>query len=120
MKGNNPLLTPMILSILRIMDTGDLSSLIVCTDTDFHIAMEMIKVFVQRASFVLFHNCSRPSPCKRSIQKWHFINPCRNNSTEQDIWKLPSLWKFLKVQPTNKLQGLLSQTFLSEMLKIIT
>lgn len=61
----------MILTILRIMDTGDLSSLIVCADTDFHIALEMIKVLVQHASFV-FSQLPKVEPVQTSNPKMAF------------------------------------------------
>jgi len=42
----------MILTALRIMDNGELRSPLVCSDTDFGIAMEMVKVLVQHAAHV--------------------------------------------------------------------
>jgi hypothetical protein len=42
----------MILTMLRIMDTGDINQTIVCTDTDFQTAMEIVKVLIQHAAFV--------------------------------------------------------------------
>jgi len=45
----------MILTTLRIMDTGNISGTIVCSDTDFQIAMEILKVLLQHATFVFRH-----------------------------------------------------------------
>ena len=42
----------MILTVLRIMDSGNINNTIVCSDTDFQIAMEIVKVLLQHASFV--------------------------------------------------------------------
>ncbi|MDR1757001.1 MAG: DUF3987 domain-containing protein [Culturomica sp.] len=42
----------MILTILRIMDTGDISETITCTDTDFQIAMEITKTLQQHAAYI--------------------------------------------------------------------
>lgn len=42
----------MVLSILRIMDNGNIYTTIVCSDNDFHIAMEILKVLLQHSAFV--------------------------------------------------------------------
>lgn len=42
----------MILTILRIMDTGGINNTIVCSDTDFKIAMEIVKILLQHAAFI--------------------------------------------------------------------
>ncbi|MCE5331491.1 MAG: DUF3987 domain-containing protein [Bacteroidales bacterium] len=42
----------MILTVLRIMDDGNISNTIVSNDTDFYIAMEMVKVLIQHSAFV--------------------------------------------------------------------
>ena len=42
----------MILTILRIMDTGSINTAIICSDTDFQIAMEIVKVLLQHAAYV--------------------------------------------------------------------
>jgi len=36
---------------LRIIDTGKVSSVLVCTDTDFNTEMEMVKVIVLHAAY---------------------------------------------------------------------
>jgi len=42
----------MVLTTLRIMENGDINTLLVCSDTDFQIAMEMVKVLLQHAAYV--------------------------------------------------------------------
>lgn len=42
----------LVISALRIMQTGDFSATLVCTDTDFNTAMEIVKVLVQHAAKV--------------------------------------------------------------------
>ena len=42
----------MVLTTLRIMDTRNINNTIVCSDTDFQIAMEILKVLLQHAAFV--------------------------------------------------------------------
>jgi hypothetical protein len=52
----------MVLTVLRIMENGDLScgegggrGALVCSDTDFQTAMEIVKVLIQHAAFVFRH-----------------------------------------------------------------
>jgi hypothetical protein len=42
----------LMLTILRIMDNGNINNTIVCSDIDFQIAMEILKVLLQHAAFV--------------------------------------------------------------------
>ena len=42
----------MIMTALRIMDTGEVSSVLVCSDTDFVTVMEIVKVLVLHAAHV--------------------------------------------------------------------
>ena len=42
----------MVLTTLRIMEDGNINAMLVCSDTDFHIAMEMVKVLLQHAAYV--------------------------------------------------------------------
>jgi len=61
----------MILTALRIMDNGKLRSPLVCSDTDFTIAMEMVKVLVQHAAHV-FQQLPTDTTAK--------VQPNQNNS----------------------------------------
>jgi hypothetical protein len=42
----------MVLTVLRIMDTSCFSHGLVCSDDDFHIVMEMVKVLLQHSAYV--------------------------------------------------------------------
>ena len=42
----------MIMTAFRIIDTGEVSSVLVCSDTDFNTVMEIVKVLVLHAAHV--------------------------------------------------------------------
>lgn len=42
----------MIMTALRIIDTGEVSSVLVCNDSDFNTVMEMVKVLVLHAAYI--------------------------------------------------------------------
>jgi hypothetical protein len=42
----------MILTMLRLIETNKFVSILICTDTDFNTALEMVKILVQHAAFV--------------------------------------------------------------------
>ena len=64
----------MILTALRIMDNGELRSPLVCSDTDFNIAMEIVKVLVQHAAHV-FQQLPTDTVAKvQPNQKQQFLN----------------------------------------------
>lgn len=64
----------MILTALRIMDNGELRSPLVCSDTDFNIAMEIVKVLVQHAAHV-FQQLPTDTAAKiQPNQKQQFLN----------------------------------------------
>jgi len=42
----------MIMTALRIIDTGEVSSVLVCTDTDFNTVTEIVKMLVLRAAYI--------------------------------------------------------------------
>ena len=64
----------MILTTLRIMDNGELRSPLVCSDTDFGIAMEMVKVLVQHAAHVFQQLPSDTAAKGKPNQKQQFLN----------------------------------------------
>ena len=64
----------MILTTLRIMDHGEVHSPLVCSDTDFAVAMKMVKVLVQHAAYV-FQQLPTDSATKvQPNQKQQFLN----------------------------------------------
>ncbi|MGC3978285.1 MAG: DUF3987 domain-containing protein [Paludibacteraceae bacterium] len=64
----------MILTAVRIMDTGELHSPLVCIDTDFNIAMEMVKVLVQHAAHVFQQLPTDTAAKVQPNQKQQFLN----------------------------------------------
>ena len=64
----------MILTALRIMDNGELRSPLVCSDTDFNIAMEMVKVLVQHAAHVFQQLPTDTAAKVQPNQKQQFLN----------------------------------------------
>ena len=64
----------MILTTLRIMDNGELRSPLVCSDTDFKIAMEMVKVLVQHAAHVFQQLPTDTAAKVQPNQKQQFLN----------------------------------------------
>ena len=64
----------MILTTLRIMDNGELKSPLVCSDTDFNIAMEMVKVLVQHAAHVFQQLPTDTAAKVQPNQKQQFLN----------------------------------------------
>ena len=42
----------MIMTALRIIDTGEISSVLVCNDSDFNTVMEIVKVLVLHAAYI--------------------------------------------------------------------
>ncbi len=64
----------MILTTLRIMDNGELRSPLVCSDTDFNIAMGMVKVLVQHAAHVFQQLPTDTTAKVQPNQKQQFLN----------------------------------------------
>jgi len=64
----------MILTALRIMDNGELRSPLVCSDTDFNIAMEIVKVLVQHAAHVFQQLPTDTAGKVQPNQKQQFLN----------------------------------------------
>lgn len=52
----------MILTVLRLMKTNKFVSLLICTDTDFNTALEMVKILVQHAARVFDALPADPAP----------------------------------------------------------
>jgi hypothetical protein len=58
----------MMLTVLRIMDSGNINTTIVCSNTDFQIAMEILKVLLQHSAFV-FRQLPAATPAQISNPK---------------------------------------------------
>lgn len=64
----------MILTALRIMDTGELASPLVCSDTDFNTALSMVKILVQHAAQVYQQLPTEASTALPPNQKQQFLD----------------------------------------------
>ncbi len=64
----------MILTTIRIMDNGELRSPLVCSDADFNIAMEIVKVLVQHAAHVFQQLPTDTAAKVQPNQKQQFLN----------------------------------------------
>jgi hypothetical protein len=64
----------MILTTLRIMDDGQLQSLLVCSDTDFNNALSMVKILVQHAARVYQQLPTEAAKELPPNQKQQFLN----------------------------------------------
>jgi hypothetical protein len=65
----------MVLTTLRMMDGNSINTAIVCSDTDFQIAMEILKVLLQHAAFVF----------KQLPQAT--VNPTQNNNPKMVLFQ---------------------------------
>jgi len=86
----------MILTAIRIMDTGELRSPLVCIDTDFNIAMEMVKVLVQHAAHVFQQLPTDTATKVQPNQKQQFLNML---PAEFDRQTYLAVAKKLNIQP---------------------
>lgn len=64
----------MILSALRIMDTGDIHSPLVCRDTDFNSALSMVKILIQHAAHVFQQLPNETATAPLKNQKQQFLD----------------------------------------------
>jgi hypothetical protein len=64
----------MIFSVLRIMETGDGSTILVCEERDFQTAISMIRVLVKHSSKVFSELPEEPKPAHRLNRKEKFLH----------------------------------------------
>lgn len=64
----------MTLTTLRIMDTGDIHSPLVCRDSDFNTALSMVKILVQHAANVFQQLPAEPVTAPPKNQKQQFLD----------------------------------------------
>ena len=74
----------MILSALRILESGETKQKIICEDQDFEIAMSMMKVLVKHSAKVFSELPVEDKPTKRKTRKERFLDklPLRFNRQE--------------------------------------
>jgi len=78
----------MILSALRIMETGNLTDRIVCSDVDFESSLQMITVLVKHASKVFSELPAEPQLPRRKNQKEKFLDALPVQFNRQDYLKV--------------------------------
>jgi predicted transcriptional regulator len=64
----------MICSVLRILETGDISSQIVCADTDFNNIIQIVKLLVKHAAKVYSDLPEEPAKSKPKNRKERFLD----------------------------------------------
>jgi hypothetical protein len=62
----------MVLTVLRIMENGNINTMLVCSDTDFQTAMEIVKVLLQHAAFV-FQQLPAATPAQTTNPKFALL-----------------------------------------------
>lgn len=78
----------MILSVLRIMETGEISKRIICEERDFKTALEMIKVLVKHGSKVFSELPTEAKLPKNKNQKEKFLDALPANFNRQQYLKI--------------------------------
>ncbi len=73
----------MVLSVLRIFETGDLPEQIICDEQDFQSALAMIKILVQHSSKVFSELPEDIKPQKRPNRKEKFLEKLPHNFNRQ-------------------------------------
>jgi hypothetical protein len=63
----------MILTALRIMETGEVHNPKICSDTDFHTALELVKILIQHAASVYNALPAETATPKQPNQKQQFL-----------------------------------------------
>jgi len=74
----------MILTSLRIMDTGHTAHLLICNDTDFNTALEMVKILIQHAAKVYEALPAEVETPKHKNQKQQFLEALPPEFSRQD------------------------------------
>jgi hypothetical protein len=64
----------MILTTLRIMETGHIQSLMMCSDTDFNTALELVKILIQHAARIYEVLPAQTETPKQPNQKQQFLD----------------------------------------------
>ena len=64
----------MICSVLRILETGDVSNQIVCEDTDFNNTIQIVKLLVKHAAKVYSDLPEEPAKAKPKNRKERFLD----------------------------------------------
>ncbi|WKN29754.1 DUF3987 domain-containing protein [Porifericola rhodea] len=63
----------MILSALRVMETGDISNKLICEERDFQVALSIVKVLLEHSSKVFSELSGQQKPVKKKNRKEMFL-----------------------------------------------
>ena len=77
----------MILTTLRIMDYGNITNPLICSDVDFHIALELVKILIQHAAKVYETLPAQSETPKQPNQKQQFLDALPLEFSRQDYLK---------------------------------
>lgn len=78
----------MILSALRIMESGNIETKMICEDKDFQTTIELVKVLVKHASKIYSELPEETQLPKRKNQKEKFLDSLPSNFNRQDYLKI--------------------------------
>ncbi len=78
----------MILSALRIPETGEIKKKIICEDRDFEIAMSMMRILVKHSAKVFSELPSDEKPTKRKTKKQRFLDTLPDHFNRQGYLKV--------------------------------
>jgi hypothetical protein len=74
----------MILTTLRIMETGEVKSPMICDDTDFDTALELVKILIQHAAKIYEHLPTETTTPKQKNLKQQFLENLPTEFSRQD------------------------------------
>lgn len=74
----------MILTTLRIMETGRIQSPMICSDTDFQTALELVKILIQHAARIYEALPAEAEKTKQPNQKQQFLETLPPEFSRQD------------------------------------
>ena len=77
----------MILTTLRIMETGHITTPLICDDTDFNTALELVKILIQHAARIYEALPAETEKPKQPNQKQQFLETLPPEFSRQDYLK---------------------------------
>ncbi|HOG19604.1 MAG TPA: DUF3987 domain-containing protein, partial [Salinivirgaceae bacterium] len=77
----------MILTALRIMESGHIQTPLICNDTDFNTALELVKILIQHAAYIYEILPTQATTTKHSNQKQQFLEALPTEFSRQAYLK---------------------------------
>jgi len=78
----------MVLTVLRIMETGEINKSLICNDTDFQTALEIVKILIQHASKIYEALPPETKATKQPNQKQQFLENLPTEFSRKDYLKI--------------------------------